>query len=247
MFASAAQDLLVRNGVAVGRAGPLARTPSRPRGRASSTIGPPELPLLTSPRTPMTGRRSCTRPYASRAATVRRPPIRTGVTAIRARCSGKPSSAPAVPRPASASGSGRPVEPVGRGRARRRSRRRTQTTVAADGAPAAAIDERRVDPRDDVGVRDDEPGPDDPAGALDAEPAGDAVDAHDRTPRGSHLRVARDRRVRLGHVDSGPAKAVNGSIRPTASITRSGGSASVSAETTADSCAIRRSSLCPGT
>ena len=55
-----------------------------------------------------------------------------------------------------------------------------------------AVDARRVDPRDDVGVRDDEAGPRDPAGALDAEPARDACHPHD-APRGARdVRVPRE-------------------------------------------------------
>ena len=63
------------------------------------------------------------------------------------------------------------------------------------------------------------------------------LDAHDRARAERTGRRGRSPGSARPTSTSGPANAVNGSIRPTASITRSGGTASVSAETTADSCA----------
>ena len=132
-----------------------ARTRSRRPGRRASTIGPPEFPLRTSPRSATIGRASWKRPYASRAPTRRRAADPDGRDAI------GPVAGIAEQRPGVAAvgigerGAARPPRPGTRSTAT--SFRASNATTRRDAChrrPGGRRPARR--PRDDVGVRDDE-------------------------------------------------------------------------------------------
>ena len=65
--------------------------------------------------------------------------------------------------------------------------------------PVPAVDDRRVDSGDDVGVRDHEARTDDPSGALDPEPARKPPDPHDGAACRTDVRIQCDRRI--GRID----------------------------------------------
>ena len=119
--------------------------------------------------------------------------------------------------------------------------------AAVEPSAVAAIDERRLDARHDVRIRRHEPAADDPARpstpSPQANPRRRTIELAAARTSGSSAIAASGSATSI----AGPAIALKGPIRPTASRTLSGGTASVSVDTTVDFCARRRSSVCPGT
>ena len=167
-----------------------------------STIGPPEFPLRTSPRSARIGRASWSRPYASRAPSDVVPPRRTGVTRY-GPFPGKPSSAPGSPRSGSASRSARPARPRTRSTATS-FRASNATTVACFPRLSRRSTTGESTPATTCAFVTTSPGRTIQPGALDAEPARDAADADDGAAGRPHLRVAGDRRLGRRHAGGRP-------------------------------------------
>ena len=247
-FASASQHLVVRNGVAlVGRH----RAPCE-RGRDDAPVaiddraaGVPALHVAAQPDHVATDLDAPVRvARRDRATCCRVAPASTLYGPSRGSRAARPSDR----ERGSQAGAAAPRGPGTRTIAR------SFSGVEGDDAAVAGSSRRRgrstgdATPATTCAFVTTRPAADDPARALDAEPARESP-----APERSSASAARTSgsRAIAGSGGStpiaGPAIDANGSMRPTASITRSGGTASVSAETTVDSCASRRSSLWPGT
>ena len=97
------------------------------------------------------------------------------------------------------------------------------------------VDAGSLDPRDDVGVRHDQPGPCDPARSLDPEAAGSADDPHDAERSPFTPAVRRIAGSGASTPAAGPASAANGSIEASLSMSRLGGNSSLRVDSTAES------------